>query len=112
NFCGNKQHCRSVFAHGDTGAAPDASGGVHRKVSRGFGHRHRIAVGCSAGVDGNEPTRLYYPVKGRAICGEVLNNRESSRTPRLDRDRLAIAKMAHVKLAGSGATMAAVREAV
>ena len=78
----------------------------------GLGHRKGVAIGSAAGVDGNESAGLDDAIESGAAGGQVFDDRESLGAPGLDRDRLAIFEMAHVKLAGGGAAVSPVRNAV
>jgi hypothetical protein len=51
-------------------------------------------------------------IERRSIDDEVLDDREAPGAERLDRDRLAVPEAAHVHLAGRGALVGAVRDAV
>ena len=108
----DEEHRGAVLAGSDAGAAADAFRGVHGLVGDGLGHRDVVGLRGGAGADGDEAAGLDHLVEAGAVDGEVLEHREGAGAPRLDGDRLAVAEVAHVQLAGRHAREGAVGHAV
>ena len=102
NFCRGKKHGGGIRTGRGTRAAPDAGGRFHREVGVVFGNRDRICLRRGAGPRADESARLHDAIEGGAIDDQILHDRERAGAERLDRNRLAILELAHVKLAGGG----------
>ena len=86
----------TVWAGSNTGAAANTSCCVERLVSRFFGNRDQVGVGCRPGVDRDVATGHDDGIEGRAIDRKILDDRERCRTERFDHDGVAIGVLAHV----------------
>ncbi len=82
------------------------------RVRRDLGDRNCVSVRRATGVYGNKPTGLNDAVERAPIHNEIFNQRKCFCAPRLNRDSLPILEMSHVKLAGSRAALAAMRDSV
>ena len=99
---GREQHGGAVRARRDAGAATDAGGVVEGDVGLALGGGGRVGLGRRARVRRDEAAGLDDPVEGRAVYHQVLNDRESTRPPRLHVDGGAVGERTHVQLAGGG----------
>ena len=110
---GDEEHGRAVLAGCHAGTASDAGGAVHGLVGIFLRDEDGVGILWSTCADGGVATCLDDFVEGRAIDHTVLDDRETSRTPRLDGDDVALVEFAHVKLASGGSTLGlAVRRTV
>lgn len=110
--CGYKQHRRAVLTRCDASTATNAGGSVHALLSVLV--RNEDVVGILSGTcsDRDESTSLKNLVKGAAVNHQVLDDRETSTSERLDSDGGAILKVTHEKLAGGDVIVRTVRAAV
>ena len=102
---GDEEHGRAVLAGCHAGTASDAGGAVHGFVGIFLRDEDGVGILWSTCADGGVATCLDDFVEGRAIDHAVLDDRETSRTPRLDGDDVALVEFAHVELASGGSTL-------
>ena len=77
-----------------------------------FWNQDRIRFRRRTGPRGNESAGLDDSIERAAIDHQIFHDRKALHPKRLDHDRLAIAKFAHVKLAGCAGMIRSVRFAV
>ncbi len=77
NFCADEESGGGVGTGGDACATADTRGGVHGQVSIFFRNGNGVAVGSAAGWHGNEAAGGDDAVKGAAVYGEILDDREA-----------------------------------
>ena len=112
NLGTGKEHGRAVRAAGNTGAAADALGSVHGVFCFRLRNHDRITVRNPTGVARRIAACLDDGIKGAAVNDQILDNREGSGSPGLDKDAVAITEGAHMQLADRGTLLAAVGHAV
>src|SRR5688572_14666638 len=112
DFCGDEQHGGSIFARGDASTTADAGRGIHRNFLVILGNGNSVSVRCAAGRNRDVTAGRDDAVERTAVDDKILDDRKGFGAPRLDRDGFAVIEMAHVKLAGRGAAMAAVGDAI
>ena len=71
-----------------------------------------LASGAAPVLTVMNPPASMIRSSGAPIDDEVLDDREGGCPPRLDRDRVPVVELAHVELAGRGAALGAVGNAV
>ena len=98
--CCDEQHRRTVLAGRRTCAATYAGRCVHALVGILLRNRNGIAVGHRVGAYRDEAAGLQDLVVCAAVDHEVAYYGECGRAPRLDYDRLAVAELTHIDLAG------------
>ena len=113
--CGKMPRCETfaetnsiadAFLHAATHAPQPMHAAASMASSASLRNRKRVRVRRAAGVHRNKAARLDDAVERAAIHHQILDDRKRLRAPRLDRDRLAVLEVAHVKLAGGRAAHA------
>ena len=110
--CGHKEHRRAVFTGCNASTATNAGSGVHALLSVFV--RDENVVGILSGTCSNrdESTSLKNLVEGTAINHQVLDDRETSASERLDSNGSTILEVTHEKLASGDVIVRTVRAAV
>ena len=108
----NKQHCAGVFAGSHTGAATNASCGIHGHVGLMFGDRNGVGIRHTTRGGADVASCLDDFVKCGAIYHEVAYNREWLSTPRLNPDIVAVFELAHVELTSGDAVVITMRTTI
>src|SRR5215203_4443383 len=94
-----EKHGRSIWTRRGARATSDTSRRFHCQIGVMFGNQDRVRLWRGACARGNESTGLHNAVQGAAINHQIFHKRERSHAKRLNGDRLAIAKLSHIKLA-------------
>ena len=101
----SEQHRRTIRAGRHTSAATDADSGLESTIRIGLGNRHRVRLGGGTRIDRNIATSLDNVIQSLTADHQVAQNRESPRTVRFYRNRVAVLEGAHMQLAGGGAVL-------
>src|SRR5712691_3039444 len=109
---GCEQHGGGVRARGDAGAAADARRRVEGEVRVFFADQDGVGVGRRARRRADEAARLDDSVKGAPVDDQILDDRERSGAPGLERQAIAVPEAPHVELADGGGALGSVRDAV
>ncbi len=110
--CGHKEHSRAVLTRCHASTATNACGSVHALLSVLV--RNEDVVGILSGTcsDRDKSTGLKNLVKGAAVNHQVLDDRETSTSERLDSNGSTIFEVTHEKLASGDMIVRTVRAAV
>ena len=105
DLAGYEEHGRTVLTSSDASATADARSAVHSLV--GILLRNQDSVGILSLTCANRcvATSLDNLIEGTTVDHTVLDDREGSRTPRLDGDDITIVEAAHIQLTGGSATL-------
>lgn len=98
-----EKHRGAVLAGCHAGTAADAARGVHGLVGLNLRDRKIVGILCAAAVERHIAAGLLDLVERVTVYHEVLDNRESCRTPGLYGDGLAVSETTHIELAGGRA---------
>lgn len=101
----SEQHRRTIRAGRHASAATDADSGLESAIRVGLGNRHRVRLGSGTRIDRDITTGLDNVIQSLTADHQVAQNRESPRTVRLYRNRVAVLESTHVQLAGRGAVL-------
>src|SRR6267378_1677801 len=112
NLRRNEEHGRGIFADGHASAAGDAGSGIHCRIGFCFANRNGITIGRPTGIYRDEAPGLDDAIKRGAIRDQVPNNWKRLSAPWLDGDGFPVLEMPHVKLAGGGTALAAMRDTI
>ena len=110
--CGHKQHRRAVLTRCHAGTATNAGSGIHALLSVLVRDEDVVGILSGTGSDRDESTGLKDLVEGAAVYNQVLDDRETGASERLDSDGSAILEVTHEKLAGGDVIVRTVRAAV
>src|SRR5262249_8193450 len=93
-------------------SAANAGSGIHCQLGLLLRHGKRVGLGCLACSNRNKATGLNDLVEAASIHNQVFNNWEGPRPPGFNSNRLPIAKMAHMELAGCRSALPSMRNTV
>ena len=110
--CGHEQHRRAVLTGRHTSAATNASGGVHTLLSVLVRDEDVVGILGGTSSDRDESAGLKDLVERAAVNYQVLDDRETGASERLNGDGSAILEVTHEELTGGDMIVRTVRAAV
>ena len=108
----NEQHCRTVLTGGHTGAATYAGGSIHALLGPVMRDEDIVGILGGSCAHGDESTCLKDLIECASVDHEVLDDRESSASPRLYGNGSSVFEMAHEELASGNMVVRTVCTAV
>ena len=102
NLRAYEEHCRTVLTCSYAATATDTCSAVHCLVGVFLRDEDGVSVLGLASTNAYITTCLHDFIECRTVDHAVLDNWESSRTPRLNSNNVAIVELTHVELAGCG----------